>query len=67
MPIYEYICNTCEHKFEQLVVSSNDNNEPACPECGSTNVKKVISAPTSLSINLAGDPAPACNPNSPFS
>lgn len=66
MPIYEYICNTCEHKFEQLTISSNDNKEPTCPECASTDVKKIISAP-SLSINLASDPAQGCNPKSPFS
>ena len=42
MPIYEYRCNDCEHKFANLegVVACD---EAACPKCGSRNLKKLIS------------------------
>ena len=64
MPIYEYICNTCEHNFEQLVTNTSD--EIICPECAGTDVKKMISAPA-LSINMSSDSGQGCNPKSPFS
>ena len=28
MPIFEYVCNSCEKEFEELVV---DGNTPPCP------------------------------------
>lgn len=41
MPIYEYVCESCGHRFERLVRS--DEIAPACPECeGGT--RKLVSA-----------------------
>lgn len=42
MPIYDFLCTRCEHPFESLV---RGMDTPACPECGSTQVKKLLSAP----------------------
>jgi len=42
MPIYEYECPTCQQRFELLVRSTT---VPACPQCGSTEVHKCVSAP----------------------
>ncbi len=42
MPIYEYVCRKCGTEFEQLVLSST--REIKCPECGSTDSEKKISA-----------------------
>ncbi len=47
MPIYEYICNKCNHSFEQLVFNSDDETEIVCKKCGEKDVKKVLS-PTSV-------------------
>jgi putative FmdB family regulatory protein len=41
MPIYEYSCGQCKDDFELLVFSSD---EPACPNCGSKNLQKKMSA-----------------------
>jgi putative FmdB family regulatory protein len=41
MPIYEYSCGQCGDDFELLVFSSD---EPACPNCGSKNLQKKMSA-----------------------
>lgn len=43
MPIFEYRCKDCNSTFEMLVKSS-DENAVACPECKSSNNKKLFSA-----------------------
>lgn len=43
MPIYEYECDSCDHRFETLQRAS-DEPEPDCPECSSRQVKKLLSA-----------------------
>lgn len=43
MPIFEYTCSECESKFEILTRSSDDNNV-SCPECNSSQVKKLFSS-----------------------
>lgn len=42
MPFYEYKCRKCENEFEELV-SIGAEEAPACPECGSTRVEKMMS------------------------
>ena len=39
MPIYEYACMACESHFEELVC---DDTDPACPQCGATNVRRQL-------------------------
>ena len=41
MPIYEYECTSCGHKFDMLV--KMDLAPPPCPKC-SSEVKKLVSA-----------------------
>ena len=44
VPIYEYACRSCQHRFETIQKVS----EPVltdCPECGETTLKKLLSAP----------------------
>jgi len=41
MPIYEYSCGQCGDDFELLVLRSD---EPVCPNCGSKNLQKKMSA-----------------------
>jgi putative FmdB family regulatory protein len=40
MPIYEYVCMSCESHFEELV---RNGEQPACPECGAADVRKQFS------------------------
>jgi putative FmdB family regulatory protein len=40
MPIYEYVCMSCESHFEELVYG---DQQPACPDCGTANVRKQMS------------------------
>ena len=43
MPIYEYQCRRCEHRFE-LIQKFSDKPRKRCPECSGT-VKRLISPP----------------------
>jgi putative FmdB family regulatory protein len=43
MPLYEYQCDACGHRFEKIQKFS-DPNEDTCPTCGGT-VQKLISSP----------------------
>lgn len=54
MPIYEFICNSCDHEFE-AIVSSTDTTSVVCDSCQSNDVKKIMSA---SSIKLGGSAAP---------
>ena len=43
MPIYEYKCKACDHKFDKL----QRINDPAftdCPDCGQPELRKLVSA-----------------------
>lgn len=42
MPIYEYVCRGCRHRFEALVRLS-DTDAVACPSCRSRDLEKLIS------------------------
>lgn len=43
MPIYEYACPDCGHRFEAMQKFSDDPIRD-CPSCQASNVKKLISA-----------------------
>lgn len=42
MPIYEYICQKCRHKFSILVRSTGDAGN-ACPRCRSEETRRLFS------------------------
>jgi putative FmdB family regulatory protein len=42
MPIYEYVCKSCKHKFEALV---RGGNTPSCMTCGSQDLERLVSLP----------------------
>jgi putative FmdB family regulatory protein len=43
MPLYEYACDACGHKFEKIQKFS-DPIETECPKCGG-QVRKLMSSP----------------------
>lgn len=43
MPLYEYQCESCAHRFERIQKFSDPPVE-TCPQCGGT-VKKLLSSP----------------------
>jgi len=43
MPLYEYQCDSCGHRFE-LIRKFSDPPVETCPKCGGT-VQKLVSSP----------------------
>jgi putative FmdB family regulatory protein len=40
MPIYEYECRACRHRFEQLIIHSTS---PECPSCHARDLERLVS------------------------
>jgi putative FmdB family regulatory protein len=41
MPIFEYICQQCDHRFEAIVMG---NKKAACPKCESKRLSQQLSS-----------------------
>jgi len=41
MPIYEYVCKKCHHRFEQIVLRQE---RPKCPQCASVRLERQVEA-----------------------
>ena len=54
MPIYEYVCMSCESHFEELV---RPDETPPCPDCGSEKAKRQFSAFAAHGLTKAPEPA----------
>ncbi|MFC2020838.1 zinc ribbon domain-containing protein [Chloroflexota bacterium] len=48
MPIYDFRCHVCGEVAEFLVANFSDSKTLACPDCGSQNLERLISAPNLL-------------------
>jgi len=44
MPIYEFVCESCGHEFEQILAFSA-TKMPNCPSCQSEEVRRQMSRP----------------------
>ena len=44
MPLYEYECKACHHRFEQIQ-NFSDPLVRKCPKCGKKKVEKLLSSP----------------------
>ncbi|MEZ5357324.1 MAG: zinc ribbon domain-containing protein [Candidatus Zixiibacteriota bacterium] len=57
MPLYEYSCKECGHRFEELVSSMSAENPP-CPSCGNKQTDKLLS--TFAASTGATSTTPSC-------
>ncbi|MFQ6613428.1 MAG: zinc ribbon domain-containing protein [Fidelibacterota bacterium] len=49
MPMFDYYCENCGHKFEELVWSSTVPDEDiTCPNCGEHQARRLLSAPAAV-------------------
>lgn len=48
MPIYEYVCASCNHAFEALLRGSE---QPTCPACRGEDLQKQLSV---FAVSTAG-------------
>jgi putative FmdB family regulatory protein len=44
MPIYEFVCQECDHEFEKIL-SFSSAGFPACPSCGAAQVVRRLGRP----------------------
>lgn len=42
MPIFEYTCRLCGHRFDALVLR---HTKPVCPRCAGEDLERLISVP----------------------
>jgi len=65
MPIFEFECDECHHRFEELR-RNTDPTTPECPSCKGKKARKLISAgairSSGISTGSAGYAAPSCSP-----
>ena len=57
MPVYEYRCCDCDTTFDTLV---RTQTAVTCPQCGSSSLNKLISAPFVSSGRSARQPGHTC-------
>ena len=70
MPIYEYVCQDCDEKYEKFVRSSTAKVELICPKCGGQHAEKAFSvfgaigksSKSSNSVSNFSSSAAACGP-----
>jgi putative FmdB family regulatory protein len=43
MPVFEFRCQSCGHKFATLVGVVAGPDDAACPQCGSADTRKLVS------------------------
>lgn len=58
MPIYEYKCQKCGHKFEELVMGEK---KIKCPYCKSADLKKLISSFSALGESSISSSSSSCS------
>jgi len=67
MPIYEYLCPTCNCVYSFLVKSLVDRREPTCPKCGAKDLRRRLSrfavAGASRKSQPTASAAPAGDPD----
>jgi len=51
MPLYEYLCESCQQQVEILV---RGDETPECPECGGNQLCKQLSVPAAHSGKASG-------------
>ncbi len=54
MPIFDYHCVDCEGTFEVFHKVKEKSEDIVCPDCGSKNYRKLMSAPM---VSMGGSTA----------
>ncbi|MBI2953747.1 MAG: zinc ribbon domain-containing protein [Chloroflexi bacterium] len=54
MPLYEFSCSRCSHKFELLRSFGSADDAATCPCCGAGEARRLISTFASFSKSAGG-------------
>jgi len=49
MPLYDYRCRECGHRFEELIFNWDEDDEIACPNCSARDTERLMGAPVTIS------------------
>jgi len=60
MPMYDYRCQKCGYKFEELIFSWDSDKQIVCPECSSKEIEQLLSAPTAIGKTPAESSSSGC-------
>lgn len=60
MPLYEYACAGCGHRFEVLQRMGEGNEGLACPSCAAKRPARQLSTFAAATADGAGAAAAAC-------
>jgi putative FmdB family regulatory protein len=60
VPIYEYKCAACEHRFEELIRAERDVKNVACPKCGARKVEQQPSVFAAHNAPTKSSRPPGC-------
>ncbi len=64
MPLYEFSCNACQHRFTVLL-AYKEKNSCACPECGGKDIIEHLGGFSSPTSSPGASPGPGCGCGSP--
>ncbi|MFO0930699.1 MAG: zinc ribbon domain-containing protein [Gemmataceae bacterium] len=62
MPLYEYVCQECEHPFEALVFG---DEQAECPQCRGQKLTRQMSLPGRPQVNEGSSLPTACRSQGP--
>ena len=68
MPLYEYRCSACDHRFEILQRLGETADGLECPQCGVKRLEKMFStfaASATQGSMAAPAPGAGCGPGAP--
>ena len=65
MPIYEYECLSCSHRFEELIRSAGQERKLSCPDCGSRRIRRRLSTFAAVQSSEDNPGCPTCPPEPP--
>lgn len=51
MPLYPFVCESCEVEFEKLMRPTSTGVSVECPECGSAKTTKRFSVPAKATVS----------------
>lgn len=58
MPIYEFRCGSCGHRFEKLCSMGETGQNISCPKCNTAKPERVMSGFAARSTDSGGDVSP---------
>ena len=44
MPLYEYECSKCQHKFAEIILEKEEEKKLRCPKCKSKKWERLFSS-----------------------